>query len=380
MPPEITKELTAHSLFQAITCRTRKKEGWKTLWSRYPVSASASGAPDFVDKSPNAGGITPMVSPQSGDSYTRQPATESKFGKVFTQFHHNAKDAISKLKQEKSGDAVGALYHPEVGDIDLVWGNEGTAEQDYKDGMGLAKIAIKHPEVMDNLQDIISSMQIIQEKERTGYLHLESKDHVAKVRLDWNRESKKWLLTAFEKGARRGTTADTAEQSSEDDTARLTSSPDLNIRQPTGEIKPQSDNKPTDPLSQMAASVESLAKSVQALVENQGKATGDAPKFVRRGDFWNYSGSHVAEIAKALDLTVTSRDGANIIGIPDHARIDMEQQLREAGINAEFEADVYKKSENVYTSKERVKKEEKIYMKEFMVNQLPNSNTPSHLR
>lgn len=114
-------------------------------------------------------------------------------------------------------------------------------------------------------------------------------------------------------------------------------------------------SKPTDPISQMAASVESLAKSVQALVENQDKLTENTPKFVRRGDFWNYSGNRVAEIAKVLDLTVTSRDGIKSVGIPDYARDNMERQLRDAGINAEFETDVYKKSENLYTSKERVK-------------------------
>jgi hypothetical protein len=57
-----------------------KKEGWKTLWSRHPVSASASGAPGFAGKSPNAGGITPMVSPQSDGSNIRQLAAESKVG------------------------------------------------------------------------------------------------------------------------------------------------------------------------------------------------------------------------------------------------------------------------------------------------------------
>lgn len=63
----------------------------------------------------------------------------------------------------------------------------------------------------------------------------------------------------------------------------------------------------------------------------------DAVKFVRQGDFWNYSGSRVVEIAKALDLTVTSRNGVKIIGIPEHSRIQMERNLREANISVEFE-------------------------------------------
>lgn len=55
-----------------------KKEGWKPLWSRYPVPADASGASGFVGQSPNAGGTTLMVSSQSGDSSIASPAPESK--------------------------------------------------------------------------------------------------------------------------------------------------------------------------------------------------------------------------------------------------------------------------------------------------------------
>lgn len=43
-----------------------KKEGWKPLWSRYPVPADASGASGFVGQSPKAGETAPMVSNQSG--------------------------------------------------------------------------------------------------------------------------------------------------------------------------------------------------------------------------------------------------------------------------------------------------------------------------
>lgn len=83
----------------------------------------------------------------------------------------------------------------------------------------------------------------------------------------------------------------------------------------------------------------SIANESVKPVEQKGKAQepDDQPsKFILRGDYWNYSGDRVAEISKVLGLTIASRDGKPMLGIPKHARADMERQLSEAGINAEF--------------------------------------------
>jgi hypothetical protein len=61
-----------------------------------------------------------------------------------------------------------------------------------------------------------------------------------------------------------------------------------------------------------------------------------AVSFVRSGDFWNYTGDRAKEIAKALDVTVTERNGKPMVGIPDYAKDQYAQQLSEAGIDAEF--------------------------------------------
>ena len=72
-------------------------------------------------------------------------------------------------------------------------------------------------------------------------------------------------------------------------------------------------------------------------VEIFNAAKNEIPaKFVRQGDFWNYSGNRVAEIAKALELPVTSRNGVKIVGIPEHSRAQMEGELNKAGIQVEF--------------------------------------------
>ena len=126
-----------------------------------------------------------------GAQNEEQPNTAASgpFGTIYTQFKGKAKEAIDWLKSKKEGEAAGALHHHTVGDISLVWGDAKT---------GLAKIVKKHPEVLDNLQDIIDSMEIVQESDNR--IKLESDTHFAVVSKEYKGEPReKWLLTAYEK-------------------------------------------------------------------------------------------------------------------------------------------------------------------------------------
>lgn len=98
----------------------------------------------------------------------------------------------------KDGEAAEALYHPDIGHIDLVWGKAGTPKKNFNDGYGLAKIAKKHPEAVDGLQESLSGMKVV--SRTSNRIKLESPDHFAVVRLEWDDKSKSWLLTAFQKG------------------------------------------------------------------------------------------------------------------------------------------------------------------------------------
>ena len=138
---------------------------------------------------------------------------QGPFGPVFRQFYHDAQGAIAHLKQAQTGEAVAALHHPEVGDINLVWGKEGTAEKEYEDGYGLAKIAIKHSEVLDDLQGLVNTLHEDKPKSTDAYKVLVSDTHKAIVRMDWDRKAKTWLLTTYtrdEDAANSGTRADAA--------------------------------------------------------------------------------------------------------------------------------------------------------------------------
>lgn len=81
------------------------------------------------------------------------------------------------------------MHHHTIGDISLVWGDKKT---------GLDKILRKHPEVVDNLQSIIDSMEVVRESDNR--IKLESPTHFAVVSKEYKGEPREqWLLTAYEK-------------------------------------------------------------------------------------------------------------------------------------------------------------------------------------
>ena len=157
---------------------------------------------------------------EQGEAGDIKPIGKGVFGNIYDQFKGKAKEAIAFLFKRKEGEAIGALYHPEIGEIDLVWGKEGTGKSD---GFGLAKLAKYHPEVLENLQEILNDMHVTQRS--VNRVQLESDTHQAAVRLTWDNESKNWLLTAFEKkNSAFDNTTDTDETSDrgkQNDTATL---------------------------------------------------------------------------------------------------------------------------------------------------------------
>lgn len=140
-----------------------------------------------------------------------KPVGVGAFGNIYNQFRGKAKAAIEFLKKLGSGEATAALHHHTIGDISLVWGDKKT---------GLDKILRKHPEVVDNLQSIIDSMEVVQESDNR--IKLESPTHFAVVSKEYNGEPREqWLLTAYEKreSLENGKSMDTATSSLGGDTA-----------------------------------------------------------------------------------------------------------------------------------------------------------------
>lgn len=110
---------------------------------------------------------------------------------------HEAKDweeAVLVLSQAKCGMVRGALEHPDIGKIDVVWGeyNHITGK-----GFGLVKIIAIHGNVVSRLSSIIKNMS---EKSGKGRDILNSKDFRAVICNDWKgNPTNPWLSTAYKK-------------------------------------------------------------------------------------------------------------------------------------------------------------------------------------
>lgn len=142
----------------------------------------------------------------------------------------------ARLLNAKSGEIPNALYHRDVGPIDVIWGEYDPAHPNK--GAGLSKIAQKHPEVLENLPTILQRMEVTQRSENR--IRLSSPNHRAVVRLDLDGEKKTWLMTAFEydENRRAGKTTDRSGSSQVDGHSSSTSSAPQNIADPLRPSKP----------------------------------------------------------------------------------------------------------------------------------------------
>lgn len=191
-----------------------------------PETAFAKGA-----DSPEA-----EAADQSAMEELRGPTDTGPFGPIhrLPEGHDAAvlKGEIDKVLNDKTGEIIGALSHPAIkSKIDLIYGRPpGPGEE----GLGLAKIAAKHPEVLPDLQGFLDGLTLDQGRSGSNRIRLSSPDGQAVVRLDFDEQEKTWLLTAFEKKGRadRAATTDTGAAKAPDDTAGRGIGTDRNIGDP----------------------------------------------------------------------------------------------------------------------------------------------------
>lgn len=113
---------------------------------------------------------------------------------------------------------------------------------------GLAKLIAWHPEVLPDLQDVLSEMNVVSRSDNRIKLASSGKS-AAGVRLDWDGKTKRWLISAFLEGQRR----------EERSTLRLldiwadaSSAPPPNefIAGPTSEVQQPAENDTATPLQE----------------------------------------------------------------------------------------------------------------------------------
>lgn len=164
-------------------------------------AAGLSGTPQFHDSAhqafddPAGDGARQVAESAWHDLRAEMPGP---FGPIFRDVDPgNWKAVVARLSEAQNGEVHGALDHPEVGSIDVVWGEPGTG---HHDGYGLSKILQYHPEVVEDLPAIIRSMVVVSRSDNR--IKLESADHRGGIRLDWDGQQKTWLITAFEKNGK----------------------------------------------------------------------------------------------------------------------------------------------------------------------------------
>lgn len=177
------------------------------------------------------------IAGDTGPEYSALP--EGPLGPILEGYEGDWKGAALELERLQSGEAPGALHHPDVGPIALVWGYAGTGKGD---GYGLSKMIAYHPEMLDDLQGRISAMEV---KSRSdNRINLRGEHDQASVRLEWDGQAKVWFIGGYDRRAPRRTEKSTA--SLRDLWGDLTPSPRRGSdKDSTGEAKIKGGSTPT---------------------------------------------------------------------------------------------------------------------------------------
>ena len=119
-----------------------------------------------------------------------------EFGPIFMGFKGNPVQAAQYLVKRKTGDAVGVFSNPEIGEIDLIWGDEKG---------GLAHIIDKHIVRYDDFDTLKDAMEAINKTINDGELSTQT-DGRKVFYLNGNKvivektNTTNWVLTAYDSG------------------------------------------------------------------------------------------------------------------------------------------------------------------------------------
>lgn len=125
-----------------------------------------------------------------------------EFGQNYTEYYHKGIEAIEKVLQEKKGQVAGAFNRPDVGDIDVVWGNEK---------IGLEKIINKHLNdfidfgiaetgISNGIDEIVRNGDLTEKNGiKTIVYKKNGKTYKVGLSQGWNgKGNNKWIITAYE--------------------------------------------------------------------------------------------------------------------------------------------------------------------------------------
>ena len=148
-------------------------------------------------KESGKGSETSSVEEDRGEEENLQPIGQGAFGNIYNQFKGKVKEAFNFLISHKSGDLLGVFHRDDVGDIDLVWGN---------DKMGLAHIIGKHIGKGKDFENIDDAINMIDEVINKGGLIQDTDNRYVislngfrvGIRKNFDGTKKNWIVTAID--------------------------------------------------------------------------------------------------------------------------------------------------------------------------------------
>jgi hypothetical protein len=100
-------------------------------------------------------------------------------------------EAIQFLLSVRSGEVRAAFHRPDIGDIDLIWGQGGA------DGYGLAKIVEKHPEAIFLLSRSVEGGVVVKELPDRKIIVFYENGQKSVIDLRYKEKAKTWLVTSY---------------------------------------------------------------------------------------------------------------------------------------------------------------------------------------
>ena len=161
------------------------------------LSAESSAMPESSMIEDNSGENRGEIEVETPTIEDAEPIGTGAFGNIYNQFKGKVKEAFNFLMRHKSGDLLGVFHRDDVGDIDLVWGNEK---------MGLAHILGKHvgegkdfetpDDAIAMIENVINGGRIFQDNENRYTLMLDGVG--VGIRKSFDGEKKNWIVTAVD--------------------------------------------------------------------------------------------------------------------------------------------------------------------------------------
>lgn len=178
----------------------KDKYGWAKLPEELlrvlPRAAAAMDGGDGSGNFNHAGRPSKVGgSAEGGSSNTSEDVF---FGPAFKEYSGKPEQALEHLLKVKKGHVPAAIYKEGIGHIDFVYGEGGAY------GYGLAHIIEQRDkEGIDGMAFVRSIPALVQKgelnrkNERFGRIYVETQKTQVVIRLDYDKEDRKWLLTSF---------------------------------------------------------------------------------------------------------------------------------------------------------------------------------------